>query len=108
MPTNYETLDLDRADRRTLQRVIYKVEKMGCRVLGISISPSLNGYHVEVDCRCGACRLVWDDPERLAKDLHRPLLSRNVLFDVRRRRTYMGDNCELTSIPAGRDGLPLR
>ena len=103
---SYETIDLDKADRDTLRKVLAKIEGRGCKVLKVRISPSMNGYHVEVVCRCGACRLVFDDPERLARDLCRPVFSQNVLFDVRRRKTYLDRFVELSHQDADRDGLP--
>ena len=48
-----------------------------------------NGFHVQVSCGggdCDICRLVFDCPRRLGKDLARPVVTRDVLWDCKTLR----------------------
>jgi hypothetical protein len=81
------TLDLDFCGFELMLQVVNKVRT--CRDHGpIVISDSLKGYHLLFYCKvdCDDCRLVFDDPERFARDRRRPWWSRNVLFD---RKIFM-------------------
>ena len=52
-------------------------------------SAGFNGFHVEISCNCDDCyncRLVFDSPRRLDKDLARPGVTRDVLWDCKTLR----------------------
>ena len=87
---SFETLDLDRIGVSMLEEVVGKIEARGCVVLDVFVSGGLDGFNVTLDCRCGACRLVWDDDRRFAWDMGRPVHMRNVLFNLgRSRKLYL-------------------
>jgi hypothetical protein len=51
--------------------------------MNVTLSPSLNGYHIELWCQqnCDLCRLVFDDQTRYSADIHnRPTTEQNVFF----------------------------
>jgi hypothetical protein len=81
---SYNTLDLDLFSRSQMKRIVWKIFRYckDLRCADISLSSSLNGYHVELFCNkvCDLCRFVFDDPRRYQYDLYRPRHKRNVLF----------------------------
>lgn len=86
---NYDTIDLDGVDEEYLARVVLKIVRHGCKVVGFCRSDGLNGFHVFVRCKCGLCRFVFDDSARFEKDMNRPNYARNVVFQKRRRKLYL-------------------
>ena len=79
------TLDLDFNDKEKVADIVTKVLMCpdGGHVVKRSISPSMNGLHLEFWCKknCDLCRFVFDDPFRYAADLTRPVYTRDVLWE---------------------------
>jgi len=79
------TLDLDFVDKETFVRIYAKILDYPNRIYGLRRRDTWKGIHLEFFCEnnCDLCRLVFDDPVRYARDLRRPVFSRDVLFDCK-------------------------
>ena len=94
------TIDLDYNEERRVGEILDKiVECSDLYSLRTEISSSTNGVHLILYCcrDCDLCRLVFDDPVRYAKDLQRPVYSRNVLFESK-LRVKRGKDLYITKI----------
>ena len=87
--SEYATLDLDNISLSRLVEILSRIRIRGCGVEHWEASDSTNGFHVTISCRCGGCRLVWDDADRFSKDQSRPVYARDVLFGRRGRKLWL-------------------
>lgn len=78
----YNTIDLDKVDKESLQKIISKIKLNKCLKSLVCKDSSSKGYHLLLTCdrKCDMCRMVFDDQKRLEMDSNRDLKFQNTLF----------------------------
>jgi len=96
-------LDLDYCDGLKLNLILAKLVRCPfSEGVDFDFEDSFKGYHIRLICRCKAdypaCRIVFDDPERVYRDEFRPPHARCVCYNS--YRFIMPSR----SAPTARDG----